>query len=137
MADKVSLINDLMANLEVSLFNNNSSKSDIFSNYFIPIWRKNAKNVFTEFELYDLAFEPSADPVGNVTAPPELPGGIANCFCHVGESGFSCRKVSVGFPSGITITNGVCQLVGDCTYSHPGCGWFWLSSCSGNHCNFG
>jgi hypothetical protein len=136
--DKVSLIDELLSNLRVNVFESGSVEGDVFLNYFIPVWDSRAKTVFDDFEMYDLTFNPSAEIIGSRTAPPEIgetPGGTADCFCHVGMSGFSCRRITISIPP--SITNGICERTpADCKERNLGCGWFLLSSCKGNHCQF-
>lgn len=64
--------------------------------------------------------------------PPPPP----DCFCHVGNFGYSCKKWSYGFPSGITVEYGLCESGSSCGGSGAGCGLLWLESCYGGHCNF-
>jgi hypothetical protein len=141
-SEKVALVEQLFSNLKVELFkgDRDNAELDVFLNYFVPLWNDQASRVFTALELYDLVSDPTAEEIGVKVAPMEIgtsPGGsVPDCFCHVGTSGFSCRRISVGIPSGIVITNGICELVGNCSYSRRGCGFLWLSSCNGNHCNF-
>jgi hypothetical protein len=133
----VNSISELLANLTPEVFDVSSKASAIFSNYFMPNWVASSRSVFTPAEMYDIGFDPSVKIIGR-TAPEDIGGGPggANCFCHVGTSGFSCRKIEVGFPSGVSIVNGICERTGACTGSSTGCGWLWLQSCSGDHCNF-
>lgn len=137
---KVVLVDDALANLASNVFAEQSRDAEIFSNYFIPTWSAKAKKVFTDKEIYDLVFDPAADPIGTLVAPPDIGGGDQtppSCFCHAGESGFSCRKITVNFPTGVTIVNGICENSSVvCNPSSTGCGWFWIYSCNGNHCNF-
>lgn len=131
-------IDELLANLTEEVFVKESQAAAVFSNYFMPVWNATAQKIFTAEELYDIGFDPSADTMGLV-APDDVGGGgggLASCFCHVGTSGFSCRKIEVRFPSGVTIINGICERSDDCKGASSGCGWLWLQSCYGNHCNF-
>ena len=136
---KIASIDQLLNNISVSMFDSQSSgQKDVFLNYFIPVWSGSAKNIFTDEELYDLTFNPGAQIIGRF-ADDEIGGGLeggpANCFCHVGTSGFSCRRMTIGIPP--TITNGICErTAAECDASSNGCGWLWLQSCSGNHCQF-
>lgn len=134
---RANSISELLANLTPEVFDVSSKASAVFSNYFMPKWVESARPAFTPAEIYDIGFDPSADIIGR-TAPEDIGGGLggANCFCHVGTSGFSCRRIEVGFPSGVSIVNGICERTGTCTGSSTGCGWLWLQSCSGDHCNF-
>jgi len=137
---KYLLVEKLLSNISVTLFSDKAGvELDVFLNFFAPTWKDHAQKVFTEQELYDLTFDPFAEKIGVRPAPPEIgttPDPIPSCFCHVGTSGYACRKISVGFPSGVTITNGICEFVGDCRYNRRGCGFLWLYSCNGSHCNF-
>jgi hypothetical protein len=133
---RVSKIDELLAAVSVEVFVPNSREADIFSNYFMPKWNESAKKLFDQVELYNMVFDPVSDQM-NVMAPDDIgTGGMANCFCHVGSSGFSCRKIEVRYPAGFTITNGICERTNDCKGSSTGCGWLWLQSCYGSHCNF-
>ncbi len=136
---KVASIDQLLANLTVEVFDESSTgTSDIFLNYFMPVWSSSAANIFTEQEIYDITFNPAAQVIGRF-APEDigggLPGGGPNCFCHIGASGFSCRRLTISIPP--SITNGICErTAADCEGSSRGCGWVWLQSCYGNHCQF-
>lgn len=141
--DKVALIDQLLANINLSLFMDDQASQDklaVFLNYFVPVWNSSAETVFSEMELYDLVSDPTVEVIGERTAPPDMgeepSDKSAPCFCHVGEKGYKCRKMTVGFPSGVNWVMGICEKVGDCDYSRRGCGFFWFSSCNGNHCNF-
>jgi hypothetical protein len=135
---KISLIDDLLLNFTSSVFDDNSQAGDVFLNYFVPIWNNLAETAFTSQELYDISFNPAAVVIGNLVVQPEdddNPSPTAGCFCHAGTSGFSCRKVIVSIPP--SIQNGICERSNaDCTEKRRGCGWFWLSTCDGNHCQF-
>jgi hypothetical protein len=136
---KAAKVDEILTNLTVDVFENSSNAAAVFSNYFIPRWQATMNVDFTPKEMYDLGFNPGVEVLGRV-APEEIGtggGGGANCFCHAGASGFSCRRITVEIPMGISIVNGICeQSAIQCVYSRYGCGWFWLSSCNGNHCNF-
>ena len=142
--DKVALVEQLLSNIRVSLFSDDPAlqqESEIFMNYFVPLWNASAEQVFSEMELYDLVSDPTVEVIGERTAPPDMgevpvDGGPAPCFCHVGTKGYTCKKMTVGFPSGISWVIGVCEKVGDCDPSRRGCGFLWLQSCNGNHCNY-
>ena len=133
---KAVLIDQLLNNIQRDVFAKNTKDADVFSNYFMPGWYQKAKLIFTNKELYDLLFDPAAESIGTLVAPPDIGDNLADCFCHVGTSGFSCRKTTVSFPGGVTIEEGICEQSGDCNSSNLGCGWLWLYSCNGNHCNF-
>lgn len=133
---KMELIGDLEAALSTGIFENGvRNATDVFINYTLPKWTKKAEKVFSPIEIYDLMFENRVtEPVteiGSVGSP------IAECFCHVGNNGYSCKLVKAGIPSGLEIINGVCEFTVDCKSSRVGCGALWLSSCNGSHCNFG
>jgi hypothetical protein len=138
---KKAKIDELRTFLTPELFNESSRQAAIFTNYLIPAWAEKAKAIFSETELFQLLYEnnqikanlrKSANQAGNDEQKVE-----ADCFCHAGTSGYSCQKVTVGFPSGITIENGICeQSQISCNSSSEGCGFLWLQSCSGNHCQF-
>lgn len=130
-------IDELLANLTPEVFEADSKASTVFSNYFMPQWNVSAQKFFSPEELYNICFDPAAD-IMKLVAPDDVGGGggQASCFCHVGASGFSCRKIQVGIPSGVTIVNGICERSGECKGAGTGCGWFWLQSCYGDHCNF-
>lgn len=136
---KVAKVDELITNLALDVFDNTTSTSAVFTNYFMPRWQASLNADFTPKEMYDLGFNPGVDVLGRV-APEEIGtgGGTGvNCFCHVGTSGFSCRRITVDFPLSISIVNGICeQGSSPCVNNRYGCGWFWLSSCNGNHCNF-
>lgn len=135
---KVASIDQLLANLTVEVFDENSTgASDVFLNYFMPIWSSSAANIFTELEVYDITSNPAAQVIGRF-APEDIGGGLegggANCFCNVGTSGFSCRRITVSLPP--SITNGICERTAAICEERRGCGWFWLNMCNGNHCQF-
>ena len=141
--DKVSMVDELSTNMSRNIFKEGmqySSSVDVFLNYFVPLWLRKARTVFNELEIYDLTFNPLVKVVGEREAPSEIGvgsgGTVPDCFCHVGVTGYSCRRISVGIPSGVVITNGMCEKSGDCMYFRRGCGFLWLSSCNGNHCVF-
>lgn len=129
---KSTLIDSLMKHLSISVFEDSSYDRDVFLNYYLPTWQEEATSLFSIGELYNITFNPDCD---DVTQSPEpeyvLPSNI-NCWCHAGQSGFSCTKY--GFPE--IIQTGVCERQGDCNESSHGCGWLWLMSCNGNHCQF-
>lgn len=138
---KANSINQLLSTLPESIFYTTDTTSrDIFLNYTIPTWRQTAELIFSQEEIYDIVFDPTKDNIGGeggtLTGRAAPPASTVDCFCHVGTSGFSCKKTSFGFPSGITIETGICETQGDCTYSRRGCSWLWLSSCNGSHCSF-
>ena len=137
--DKVDMIDYLLSNMDSSIFIANSYENDVFTNYFVPIWIDSAKNFFSDLEIYDLTFDVTAEVIGEEETEEFMPpdDGPVNCFCHVGNTGYSCKKISIGFPSGITIQYGVCeQGHSSCNSSSLGCGFLWLQSCNGNHCSF-
>jgi len=138
-ANKAASVNELLAELQESVFEQDSYAADVFTGYFLPAWASKASKIFDQVELYKLTFDPTAD-VNSLTAPGDVGTGLEDgvgCFCHVGNSGYSCRTISVSIPLGVTIKNGICENTGACTVSNLGCGFLWLSSCNGNHCNFG
>lgn len=133
---KVNLINDILANFTSSIFDD-SHAEEVFFNYYVPVWRNSAESVFSPVELYDICFEPNVSVIGElrVVMEDEPDSGPApKCFCHAGESGFSCRRIQLGHPF---ITNGICERTNaSCIEKARGCGWFWRHSCDGNHCQF-
>ncbi len=133
---KANLVAQLMEHLSVGIFASfSSTEKDVFLNYFIPSWLNNARTTFTSLEIYDLTFDPTSVSIGNrASLPPDE--GSANCFCHVGNSGYSCTKVTVSFPWGVTVSNGMCEGSVECRASMLGCGLLWLESCNGGHCNY-
>lgn len=136
---KAASVEELLANLTEDVFDINSEASAVFSNYFIPRWNETAKAAFTPKELYDIGFNPGAAVIGRFADGEigSIPDGGASCFCHVGTTGYSCRRITVSFPAGVTITNGICERnSAECTGSSTGCGLLWLQSCYGNHCQF-
>lgn len=134
---KVNLVDRLLSGISASVFDDiSNTESDVYFNYTMPIWQQDARLVMTDQEIYDLGFNPSAEVVGKAVPSVEDESG-PKCFCHVGMSGFTCRRVQFGFPSGVTITNGICERTAAyCEGSNWGCGWVWAQSCYGNHCNF-
>lgn len=134
---KVSLVDRLLNDLKLSVFEDiGGSTADVYFTYTMPVWQQDARQVMSDQEIYDLGFNPSAEVIGRAVPSVEESGG-PQCFCHVGMSGFTCRRVQVGFPSGITVTNGICERTAAyCEGSSLGCGWVWFQSCYGNHCNF-
>jgi hypothetical protein len=140
MSAKVALVDELLAGISPAVFTDNSIEGDVFSNYNIPMWDARAKTILTDQEIYVLTFDPNGDVMGGLTAPGDignLPGddGMASCFCNVGTSGFSCRKIIIG--TSPSIQNGICERTSaDCHEIQRDCGWFWHYACDGNHCQF-
>jgi hypothetical protein len=138
---KVAMLDSMMAAISENSFDSTKTEYSVLNGYWIPKWQNDLTSVFTDDEIYDLSFNPKTDSVGKA-APPDLGfdlggDGAVNCFCHVGTNGFSCKKLSVGFPN-IGYDYGTCeQGVQACTYKRYGCSWLWMSSCNGNHCNYG
>lgn len=139
---KISLIEELIENLQPSVFNyQSSSKVDVFNNYFIPTWNSKAEKIFSAQELYDLTQEPSNDKsniiYGKLAGDIGTGGDPPDCFCNVGTTGYGCKKTTIGVPSGVTVVIGMCEQISSaCTTSSSGCAFLWLSSCNGNHCNW-
>ncbi|MEK7226851.1 MAG: bacteriocin fulvocin C-related protein [Bacteroidota bacterium] len=137
---KVALIEELLAAISVSVFDNTSTANSIFENYFLPTWQSKADTTFSAMELFDLTYDPTEDTIGYRTAPPEIggePGGgpSPKCFCHAGTSGLSCTKLVITIPPSITF--GTCERTNAyCKESDYGCGRLWLWSCDGNHCQY-
>jgi len=137
---KVALIEELLAAISASVFDNTSTANSIFENYFLPTWQSKADTTFSVMELFDLTYDPTEDTIGWRTAPPEIggePGGgsAPKCFCHAGTTGLSCTKFVVSIPPSITF--GTCERTNAyCRESDYGCGRFWLKSCDGNHCQY-
>lgn len=130
--EKASAIASLRGSLKTSIFEDESDAATVFLNYTLPVWLTNAEKVLTEVEIFELTMQNKFLP--NVNIVPEVDN--AECFCHVGNKGYSCKKMELGFPSGVTITYGICEAPDPCEGSRRGCGFLWLQSCSGGHCNF-
>lgn len=144
----VSLIHDLDNMIKPEMFIDGSNANYISKAYFMPLWLKKAETVLDKNQIGELVYANFLDEIKPVTVKPEQikkqitmlgsgPEIVADCFCHVGETGFSCKRTDIGFPSGVTVKIGICEQAYACNSSNSGCGWFWLSSCDGGHCNFG
>lgn len=137
--DKLLLIQRLLEAMSPAVFEENSPEQDVFLNYFIPLWDKDAKRVFTDEEEYEITFVPDATVISKI-APIDIgdtPGGDGTppCFCNVGTSGFTCRKWIISIPP--SVQNGICEKTSaDCLEKRKNCGWFWQYTCDGNHCQF-
>jgi hypothetical protein len=123
-----ALILQLKGKLSPGVFTDDSHDQIVFMNYYTPQWMGYAKQVFNDKEIYDLVFENKNLPYEESSTP--------DCFCHVGNSGYSCKKWSIGFPSGVTVEYGMCENAYACNYSRRGCGFLWVESCNGSHCNY-
>lgn len=130
---KIALIQELSASISSEVFEEGSNQNIIFKNYTSAIWVKKAAQAFSKEELYDYFFDHQQIQT-NLVGEPNV---LADCFCHVGNSGYSCKQTSVGFPSGVTIKHGMCEQPTDCKESSSGCGLLWFESCNGGHCNYG
>ena len=143
--DKIDLITELNNNLKKEIFDLNSDARNIFLTYIIPTWLKKSENIFSKEEVSELllynyqvnSIEVLQDS-GKIknNALPDEPS--VDCFCHVGNTGYTCKQLSMGFPSGVSIKYGVCEEASNkCKTTTFGCGILWAESCTGSHCNFG
>ena len=145
----IALIHELENMLSKEMFEDGSSANSISSAYFKPIWLKNAETVFTSKQIGELVYSNFLDKQNIIKSNTTIARNaqtvivktpnfekLVNCFCEVGETGFSCKKTEIGFPSGVTVTIGICERANPCE-EHSGCGWFWAYDCNGGHCNFG
>jgi hypothetical protein len=136
---KANMVDYLLNNLTESVFDDGSYTQTVFLNYFVPTWIDSAESIFTEVEFYDLTVEPYLDTIGVEREISEPDGNnlyaMPKCFCHTGARGYSCTRVQIGFPTNITFGN--CERTNaDCRERARGCGFMWLSSCDGNHCQY-
>lgn len=142
------LIQELNKMINPEMFIDGTNSNSLSKAYYMPVWLKKAELVLTKNQINELVFSNFLDiqkptTIGQdqikkqVTKLGDGPEIVADCFCHVGETGFSCKKTTIGFPSGVTVTIGICEQAYACNSSSSGCGWFWLSTCDGGHCNFG
>lgn len=131
-AEKRKLVQELENALSVDIFVDESNAQSVFLEYTGPQWMAKAKLVLSDEEIYDVTMENAV----LRTPPADDIGQLPKCFCHVGNSGYSCKKLSLSFPWGATIEYGICENNGPCRYSRRGCGFLWLESCDGAHCNF-
>lgn len=141
-AQKMSLISELSSYLTNNVFEDNSDEQNIFLAYNLPTWLKKAESIFHKTELSDLLlsnFQESNPQIDNTikTKVDYMPEDPVDCFCHVGNTGYSCKQLQVGFPSGVTQVYGMCEEGNRvCKTSNRGCGFLWLEKCNGSHCNY-
>lgn len=144
----VNLIHDLDNMINEEMFIDGSKANYLSKAYYMPLWLKKAESVLNKNQIGELVYTNYLDEVKPEIIHPEQikkqntmlgsgPEVVADCFCHVGETGFSCKRTDIGFPSGVTVKIGICEQAYACNSANSGCGWFWLSSCDGGHCNFG
>ncbi len=147
------LVKEIFLKTTSDVFVNNSNENVVFKTIIVPQWLKKAETVFGKQKIVDMFYfiegmhetvvyasnsnseiAPVASPLYDESAP--------NCLCNIGSS-FTClkRSESIGFPSGITITNtyGSCTYTYNnyiCNYDSYGCGFMALWSCNGNQCTY-
>lgn len=135
--DKQAAIDALLTHIRAGIFVRNSKEAVIFLNYTFPAWLSLHGKRLSQRELYDLCFDPLQLSSMEAGQEYELEDAAnAPCFCHIGNSGYSCKKLSIGIPSGVTVEYGICESGSDCAFKTIGCGVFWLESCNGSHCSF-
>jgi len=127
---KRSIIAKLKSLMVHSIFIQNSKESRIFKSYSWPIWVKEAQNVLSNKEIYELVYETNSSEVIDV-----IDNQPVECFCHVGNQGYSCKTYTIGFPT-IEVHIGLCVAGGSCNGSTKGCGLLFLESCNGANCAF-
>ena len=128
---KLQLVQELENSLNVEIFADSSEAQTVFLNYTFQNWLYFASQLFTDDELFELTMQNIVVPVQS-----NIVDNLPDCFCHVGNTGYKCKKVSVGFPLVFQVDYGMCELATPCDASRLGCGAFWLESCNGAHCNF-
>jgi hypothetical protein len=138
---KKELIKELRSFITKEIFENNSKEKEVVLSYYAPKWLAKAEKVFTGKEVYEIVYDNvffapvkiNANSKGNLLAA--VPSEEVDCFCHVGNSGYSCKKLVITLPP--EVTYGICEQGSlPCKNSSNGCGFLFLESCNGNHCNF-
>jgi hypothetical protein len=127
---KTKLIVKLKSLLVKNIFINNSKESRIFKSYSWPIWLNEAKNLLSDKEIYELAYETNSTEIIDV-----IDNQPVDCFCHVGNQGYSCKTYTVGFPT-VVVNIGICVAGASCNGKSNGCGLLFLESCNGANCSF-
>jgi hypothetical protein len=129
--DKVVSIENLESCLTVKLFEPESDERATFLAVTLPGWIEKVKGIFSDEELFEVIMENRAAPVVPVQTDIHTP----DCFCHVGNNGYKCKKIKLSIPP--SLDYGVCEQGSTvCDYSRYGCGALWLESCNGSHCSF-
>lgn len=143
--EKLFLISELASSIKREIFEGDTNAKDIFLNYTIPLWLERAEKVFSKEELTDLLlfnYQDLHQESNSIALITPKASYIADeppvdCFCHVGNVGYACKQLQIGFPSGITVVYGNCEEAERaCSRSTRGCGLLWLESCNGSHCNY-
>lgn len=127
---KSTIILKLRSLINMGMFRENSEERLIFLNYEYPIWIKEAKAILTDQEIYNLVYEAT-----NTATVADGGNQPVECFCHVGNNGFSCKTYTIGFPT-MEMNIGLCVAGATCTGSKYGCGVLFLESCNGANCAF-
>jgi hypothetical protein len=148
------LIKEIMNIVQPEIFIEGSNENNLSKAYYMPIWTSKAEKLLNNSEIAELVYFNYWDlpqHIYNSNNKEIIKRKIAlldpdaekpvDCFCHVNQNGFSCRKteIDIGIPNtGFKIVEGKCeQAQVSCSQSDYGCGWLWGFSCNGSHCNFG
>ncbi|MBK8141671.1 MAG: bacteriocin fulvocin C-related protein [Chitinophagaceae bacterium] len=143
---QLTALTELIDTLSFEVYTDSSTRAAFVLNY-LEDWLTDNEALLDDHQVRfgDLLSDPESSiddqPQGKY-APFDIGGGeiegTPKCICSLGSS-YTCRKVSVGFPSGVTVTYGVCESSAQhntCNTSNYGCGFLGLWSCNGNHCQF-
>lgn len=150
---KVTLINQLRSTLTREAFNGNSEARNIALAYTIPAWQQTASGIFSREQMVDLLLYNFQEPTEPPSEPQQRklsfvnandddnsePTEAAGCYCHVGNTGYSCKKtvITFGIPTSVSFSYGICEQASiACRTGSSGCGFLWFESCNGSHCNY-
>lgn len=123
-------IQQLKNRLTLGIFQNNSDDRTIFQTIWLPEWIKNFSPIFTDYEIYNIAFNLNNSKDKTTTETQKI-AVESSCFCAL-HSRFTCPSFS--FP--ISISNGTCLLTMEnaCKETTKGCGALFDQECDGNSC---
>lgn len=121
--------------LNINLFKDTDERI-IFQEIWLPQWIKFAKNLFSDIQIYNLAFniQITQDVSPNFqTNTNKLEIEVQDCTCKQGSS-YTCPRLVGGIIP--FIQYGDCSFVNKCNNLIRGCGAFFDDECDGSKCSY-